>query len=286
MKTKHLFRIIAVIAIFSFVSCSKDSTSSDASLTAQDATANSKMDQATNDISDVVEDQYLQQNPTTASGKTTSLPISILPTCATITTTVTTTDWTRTVDFGTSGCPLPNGNVLTGKIIVTGSLDFTSPYVLHYSFDNFHHNGNLIQGNRTVTRTFAASAISSTAHPINVIDINMTITFANGDVYTRVGTRTRECVANFGNGNWTDNVYVFFGVVTTTKPDGTQHTHTILEATPLRIDMACQYRIISGIVTITRPNHSVVIDYGAGTCDNNATISIDGGTAVTFTFGT
>jgi hypothetical protein len=180
---------------------------------------------------------------------------------------------------------MPNGNILKGKIIVTGSLNFSSPYVIHYSFDNFYHNAILIQGNRTVTRTFATSNSSSTTHPIHVIDINMTATFPNGDVYTRVGSRTRECVENFGNGNWADNVYVLFGTVTTTKPDGTSHSHTILEATPLRINMACQYKIVSGIVTITRPNHSVVIDYGSGTCDNNATISVDGGAPTAFTFG-
>ncbi|HNP32408.1 MAG TPA: hypothetical protein PKN96_03895 [Flavobacterium sp.] len=284
MKTKSLLVMMALVAIFSFVSCSKDNDSSNKAITADDATANSKMDQASNDISDVTEDQYLQQNPT-ASGKTTTVPVSILPPCATVTTVVTSTDWTRTVDFGTTGCPMPNGNVLKGKIIVSGSLDFSSPYTIHYSFDNFYHNGILIQGNNTTTRTFGTSASSSTAHPIHLININMTATFPNGDVYTRVGTRTRECIANFGNGNWGDNVYVFFGTVTTTKPDGSHHTNAILEATPLRIDMGCQYRLVSGIVTISNSNHSAVVDYGAGTCDNNATISIDGGTPVAFTFG-
>ena len=116
MKTKSLFRIIALVAIFSLASCSKDSNSADSSLTADDAKANSKMDQASNDISDITEDQYLQQNPT-ASGKTSIVPVSILPLCATVTTSTNATDntWTRTVDFGTSGCPMPNGNVLKGN---------------------------------------------------------------------------------------------------------------------------------------------------------------------------
>jgi hypothetical protein len=284
MKAKNLLGIIATIAVLSLTSCSKDDKSTDSAITAQDAAINSRMDQASNDISDVTEDQFLQQSQS-ASGKSYLLPISILPPCATVTTTATSTTWTRIVDFGTSGCALPNGNILKGKIIVSGLLDFASPYVLHYSFDNFYHNGNLVQGDRTVTRTFTTSTNSSTAHPINMIDLNMTVTFPNDEVYTRVGTRTRECITNFGNGVWGDNVYVFYGTVTTTKPNGIQHTNTILEATPLRIDMNCTYKIVSGIISIARPNHSAVINYGDGTCDNNATIAIDGETPVDFTFG-
>jgi hypothetical protein len=49
--------------------------------------------------------------------------------------------------------------------------------------------------------------------------------------------------------------------------------------------MNCTYKIISGIISITRPNHSAVINYGDGTCDNNATIAIDNGAVVPFTFG-
>lgn len=284
MKTKIILGIIAIIAVFSFTSCSKDDKSTDSAITAQDANINSKMDQASNDISDVTEDQFLQQSQS-ASGKANLLPISILPPCAVVTTTTTSTMWTRTVDFGTSGCAMPNGNILKGKIIISGLLDFTTPYVLHYSFDNFYHNGNLVQGDRTVTRTFTTSTNSSIAHPVHMIDINMTVTFPNGDVYTRVGTRTRECITNFGNGVWNDNVYVLYGTVTTTKPNGSQHNNTILEATPLKIDMNCTYKIVSGIISITRPNHSAIINYGNGTCDNNATIAIDGGTPVDFTFG-
>jgi hypothetical protein len=45
------------------------------------------------------------------------------------------------------------------------------------------------------------------------------------------------------------------------------------------------YGIVRGTVTITKPNHTAVLDYGEGTCDNIATLSIDGGAATPFTFG-
>ena len=115
--------------------------------------------------------------------------------------------------------------------------------------------------------------------------MNMTATFPNGDVYTRVGTRTRECVANFGDGLLNNNIYKIYQSITTTRPNGTQHSHVVLVTSPLVFDMNCQYRVISGVLTITGPEHSAVIDYGTGDCDNTATIAIDGGTATTFTFG-
>jgi hypothetical protein len=42
--------------------------------------------------------------------------------------------------------------------------------------------------------------------------------------------------------------------------------------------------IVKKAVNISRPNHTAVLNYGTGTCDNIATISIDGGTPVTITF--
>jgi hypothetical protein len=66
MKTKNLLGIIAFVAIFTLGSCSKDNNSSDTSLTSADAVAANKMDKASNDISDVVEDVYFQQNPSSA----------------------------------------------------------------------------------------------------------------------------------------------------------------------------------------------------------------------------
>lgn len=280
--------MIALVAVFSLNSCSKDSSSPDSKLTSADAIATNKMDKASNDISDVVEDQYLQLP---GANKTSNTYTSILPNCATSVVNITSTSWTRTVTF--NNCVF-NGNTLTGQIVASGSLPLpdagtlaTTGYTINYQFVNFTHNGILIEGNRTITRRFGTSQLlPNTNHPIHVMDMNMTATFPNGDVYTRVGTRTRECVENFGNNNLNDNVYKVYQSITTTRPNGSQHSHVVLITSPLVFDMSCQYRVVGGILTITGPLHSAVIDYGDGTtCDANATIAIDGGAATPFTFG-
>jgi len=59
MKTKSFLKSIALIAIFSLASCSKDngtSSTTDTKLTSADITANNKIDKASNDIADIAED--------------------------------------------------------------------------------------------------------------------------------------------------------------------------------------------------------------------------------------
>ena len=284
MKRNALLKIVAVLGIILFSSCSKDNNETASAFTVTDIQTNAKLDQVANDLSDIIDDQYYTENPTgksIAPSETNSLP-----SCVTVTRAFTSTNWTRRVDFGTAGCAMPNGAILRGAIIMTGSLPYTlSNYVITYSFDGFRYNDMLVQGNRTITRSIGTSSYQTVLHPINVMDMNMTFTI-QGNVYTRIGTRTKECVEGFDTRvNWTDNVYVVTGSWATTFPNGIIHSNVISATTPLRIRMNCNHRIVSGMVTITRPNHSATLDYGAGTCDNIATISIDGGAAVPFTFG-
>ncbi len=290
MKTRNLFGIIALGAIFTIGSCSKDNNSADSSLTSADALAANRMDKAANDVSDIVEDVYFLQNPSGA-GKNSATSVSALPLCASVSAATTTPNsWERTVTF--TDCTF-NGNILNGQIIVSGALPLpnatntlaTTGYTINYQFVNFTHNSILIEGNRSITRKFASSQLLANNHPIHIMQLNMTATFPNGDIYTRVGTRTRECVENFGDGILINNVYKIYQSITNTRPNGAQHSHVVLETSPLKINMACQYKVISGVLTITGPSNSAVIDYGNGDCDNNATIAINGGAPTAFTFG-
>jgi len=282
MKTNSILKLTVLFAVILFASCTKDSNDLANSFTAADIQTNAKLDQVANDLSDIIDDQYFTENP---AGKTIApTEANLLPPCVTVTRTFTSTSWTRTVDFGTTGCAMPNGAILRGIITMTGSLPYsTSGYVITYSFNGFRYNDFLVQGNRTVTRSLGTSTYQVNTHPICVMDMNMTFTNSTG-VYTRVGTRTRECVEGYTTAIWTDNVYVVTGNWTTTFPNGNVHSNAISSTSPIRVRLNCDYRVVSGTVNITRPNHTAVLDYGTGTCDNIATISIDGGTPVTITF--
>ena len=282
MKTNSILKLTVLFAVILFASCTKDNNDLANAFTTEDLQTNAKLDQVANDLSDIIDDQYFTENPT---GKSIApLEINSLPPCATVTRTFNATSWTRTINFGTTGCAMPNGAILRGIVRVTGSLPYTrTNYVISYSFDGFYYNDFLVQGNRTITRSFGTSTYQTAVHPINVMDMNMTFTNSRG-IFTRVGTRTRECVEGFDSVIWTDNVYVVTGNWTTTFPNGNIHSNAISNTTPIRIRLNCDYRVVSGIVNITRPNHTAVLNYGTGACDNEATISIDGGTPVTIRF--
>lgn len=280
MKTHYLFKSIVVLMAFSLIGCNKDEENSKNSgkLTTEDVSVNVKMDAISNDISEIAEDQLNVQ-----STARTENYHSVLPDCATVTTTVQGSTWTRVIDFGTTGCQYYNGAILRGQIIVSGSTNFDqSPYVWTYNFNNFYYNNILVEGTKTLSRSIQATNALSTPHPVVGIDLDLNITLPNGNTYSRVGTRTRELIEGYDTPLvFLDNVYRITGNWTTT---GANSSHTSTITTPLRIEIACFYKLVSGVITINRNNHTAVLDYGNGHCDNTATISIDGGTPYTFTF--
>ena len=269
MKTKFLI----LISLFAFVltSCEKDEEIA-AESAEEVAKVNAEMDVVSDDISKIVENELeAQVSGRMAATATTTNFQSWLPDCATITIVANGNNITRTVDFGTVGCQLPNGNILKGKIITSFThIPGATTHVVSYTFDNFYHNNKKVEGNRTVTRTILA-----TGHPQATIDLNMTITYPNGNVYTRVGQRVREFVEGYNTLPWTDNVYKITGSWNTTFPSGNVRQTTITE--PLRVRLICNY-IVKGIMQITIESNVLVINWGDGACDAVATGTLNGGT--------
>ena len=275
MKTKKL--LVGLLLSFLIISCSKDDNNS--SLNSEDAKINTTIDAITDDISQIVDDQFAAQS--NSSGRSLALSASILPSCATVTIVVANNIWTRTITFA-SGCTLPNGSVVAGTIIVSGSTNFNQPtQTISYSFVDFYHNNILVQGNKTIVRSLQSTANLAVVHPVANMNIDLTLTYPNGNVYSRVGTRVRELIQGFATPMiWLDNIFSVTGNWTTTFPNGMQ-TATI--TTPLIIKMSCPH-IVSGVMTIVRNNNTGTIDYGDGTCDNFATLTI-AGVATVITLG-
>lgn len=275
MKTKKI--LLGLVLLLLILSCSKEdnNSSSNESLSSEDAKISANIDAISDDISQIVDDQFNAQ--ASSAGRSTEVPESILPPCATVTIVITGNTWTRTVTFA-AGCTLPNGNVVSGTIIVSGNTNFSQQsHTISYSFVDFYHNNILVQGNRTVVRSLQSTATLAAVHPVASMSLNMTVTYPNGNVYTRVGTRVKELVEGFETPMiWLDNIFSVTGSWTTTFPNGTQST-TI--TTPLIVKANCP-RIVSGVMTIVRNNNTGTIDYGDGTCDNLATVTINGVTTI------
>ena len=276
MKTK-IVSGIAIVMLSFFISCdsSNDGNDNNPALTAKDIAVNSKIDVAIDDVVYIVEDQYTAQQ--SISNRSSTASKSILPTCATFTTVLVDGTWTRTIDFGSTGCTLPNGNVLKGKIIISFSNDFTSKSrTLSYRFVDFYHNGKLLQGNKSITYESKSTELLATEHPVMTFTVDMKITFDDGKVYSRTGTTVKETIeGNETPLNWEDNVFLVTGNSATSLANG--DTVTTVITTPLRYITSCKLPFpVSGIVSITKNTSVGTLDFGDGKCDNLATLTIDG----------
>lgn len=286
---KNLLKLSAVfLLLISYSSCDKDNTNdtTSAQLTSDDAVVNSKIDLANDDIATIADQLFDNINATTLNYRAIENNATIFSNCATITripafgTALTSgTQVTKTIDFGTTGCTLNNGNVVRGKIIITFVYqpDATS-HTATYAFDNFYHNNIKFEGTKTFNRSRTTATATSPSHPIVVMQLEMTITMPNGDVYTRVGSRTRELVEGYSTDAFLDNIYRITGSWTTTNENGNQHTATI--TVPLMAKMSCiavnKPILAKGIITFVRNNITSTLNYGNGECDNLAVFTING----------
>jgi len=276
MKTKKLF-IASLMTIAFFISCtSNDKTTDTTAAASTDPVAvDTKIDASIDDVSNIVEDQFSMKQSSTS--KSSEKMKSMLPACAIVTWTYTNGTFTGTIDFGTEGCTLENGNIVKGKITLTFSGNFTTAeQTITYSFDGFYHNGKKLQGSKTITRSLKSTELLAAIHPVFTCAVDMTLTFEDGSVYTRTGNRVKEMVEGYDTiGSWENNVFLVTGTGTTTLPNGDKFSSTI--QTPLRYVMACKKPFpVSGTVLKVKNGVETLVDYGTGDCDNLATVTTGG----------
>ena len=270
-----------MLSITFFIGCSSNETvdvaATSKTITTDDAIANSEIDATVDDVSIIAEDQFSVQQSLTA--RTSGAAKSILPPCAVVTTSLVNDIYTKTIDFGTDGCALPNGNIVKGKIIVSFSKNFLAPSkTISYTLVGFYHNGKLIEGSRTITHELKKSDLLDVIHPVITHSIDVKITFPDGKVYTRIGTRVREMIEGMTSiGNWEDNVFKVWGYHITTFPNGSKYTCKTEKPQALLVKMSCKMPFpVSGIVEILKNDATATLDFGNGECDNLATIIING----------
>ena len=285
--TKIIVAVALSIAIFS---CSKkEEVKDDFKFSADEAGINAKIDVSNDDVSNIVEEQFEATNANSTSGKSveTSTSFFNLHACATVTrvpdfgTVVPVgNEVKKTIDFGTVGCPMPNGNILRGTIVIKFTFNpSATSHTINYEFVNFYHNAIKLNGNKTFTRTMSVATTNSPSHPIVVMTMDLSATFPDGRVFTRVGTRTREIVEGFSTPQiLADNIYKITGNWTTTFPSTTVQTSTI--TTPLLVKMSCMAvnkpLIVQGVISFVRNSQTATLDYGSGQCDNIAIFTHNG----------
>lgn len=264
---KQLKLVFAVCLMFiGFNSCQKEEAAAsidEISLSQQETQAEETLADVDLLVDEAVDSNFSQLKSASIENA------AYLTDCPVITVNKTATPQVITIDFGTA-CTGKDGKVRSGKIIVTSTSFNTFPSVRDKSFDNYVVDGKKIEGSVAKTITKDQENNIRTA----VIKENITITFPDGEgKATRIANLTRQYQRNTLL-NPRDNQIVSWGTVEFTRISGVKVTKTISSADPLVFKVACHH-IVSGRVSVTTSNNrSWTINYGDGSCDNKATLTI------------
>ncbi|OSZ78388.1 hypothetical protein CAP35_09045 [Chitinophagaceae bacterium IBVUCB1] len=228
-----------------------------------------RMDQSFNDAQTLADQAYETGNVQMKGGP------SILGTCATVTRDTTSTPRKITIDFGSTNCLCNDGRLRRGKIIIT----YTGKYrdsgsVKTIGFDGYYVNNNQVLGSKTITNMGKNSSGQSY---YSIVVNGMMILSTTGDTVKHTATRTRTWVKGESTTLLSDDEYRITGSGTNTRASGKVVNYTI--TSPLLIALNCNW-IKEGVIAITPAGASSArtLDFGAGTCDDQATINYNGKT--------
>jgi len=255
--------LFLVVGSFVFTSCN-NSENIDLSepISADETNIFVEADNISDEVNNVIDDFFVEESLGARSEDNNPTDISSLG-CMTRTVVIEGTTKTVTLDFG-DGCELPNGTVLSGKIILVHAVDTdVKSLTVTYTFENFYFNELNIEGENTVVRVRE----NENGNPQSTLTVNMKITWPDGEFASRRGTKVREWIEGYDTRTFGDNVFLITGNWTTTFKNGTILSATIIE--PLRREMACRF-IVSGVVELQKNNRNGSLNFGDGRCDNKA----------------
>lgn len=271
MKIKQILFAFAVLSLaFGFNSCKK---SDETAAQEFENTFELSADQAvTNNLSQDAEDVFLEvAQDNNIAGNFAPEPVTNIIPCATVTITPASGfPKTIVIDFGTS-CT-HNGITRSGKINVTLTDSVRKPgSIATMTFTNYFVNLYKIEGTYKWTNTSTANTRSW-----DRVTTGGKITAPDARFWLHDGSRSVTQTAGVGTPTPIDDVFsIYPGTHTVTNSSNISRTCTILEA--LQRKVACS-NIDKGKIKVQGPNHYATIDFGDGTCDNLASLSIDGRT--------
>ncbi len=278
MKTKiYLFATVLTFGFFFLSSCKKDKIDTDTTSSEDNSLAENMFE----DVSKVVNETL---NTNDLNGTKSYVYHNNYGDCATVTIDPAgrgVFPKTITIDFGDTNCIGDDGVSRRGKIITT----ITDYYrnagsVRTTTLNNFFVNDYKVEGTRTVTNQGRNEA-NHLYYTIEVSDAS--VTSPEGDAITWQSNRTREwvegeetTVLTDGLNGILDDVYSITGHSSGVNRFGKSYSVTITKA--LRVEADC-FWISEGTIEIAPEDKKIrTLDYGDGTCDYNATVTIDGKT--------
>ena len=270
-NTVMFLSLPAVLTLVLFFSCEKSEVEEDTittdTLSEAQLQQTSETDDATDGTLQIIEASFVE-NQTTRQNF-----VSLFPECAEITTSTSGETTIVTIDFGT-GCTLNNGAEVSGQITYNHGPVQDQTVTITYQFTDFIYNSKQIFGGGSLLRMRS----NADGNPQTTAQKNWEIIFPSEMSVSVTGTRISTWIEGVGSGTWTDNVYLHSGDRTLVFSNGFTHQTDI--TTPLRREITCPF-FVSGVVAINRNElFDITLDYGDGTCDNLATLTVNGNSTV------
>ena len=175
------------------------------------------------------------------------------------------------IDFH-DGCTDLWGNTRKGKIVATFTKFYRQEGYTHtITLEDYYINDYQVEGMKTVTNT-GENEDGNIEFSVTISDGKLTT--PEGVEITRESTRTREWIEGESTLNVWDDKYEITGEATGINFKGNEYTRTITQS--LVISASCRFPL-SGVIESQDEEGSIVtLDYGAGDCDNKATVTKDG----------
>jgi hypothetical protein len=183
------------------------------------------------------------------------------------------------IDFGSTNCAGAYGINRRGKLVVT----LTGKYrnvgsVLTVHPQNYFINDVKVEGTKTITNN-GYNVSSNLVYIVNVT--NAVITYTDNTTLTWNSTRTNEWIEGDSTTLFThglsgicDDIYLITGAANGVNRNGLAYTVTII--TPLRKEVCCRWVVSGSLDIIPQGFATRTVDFGLGTCDNQATVTING----------
>lgn len=263
--------IISLVGLLFFAtavltSCTKSNENDPATKLNRQSALEAFAEEAFDEASEIADQAYYASVPGLKGGENDN---PRLAPCATITLDTTVMPRVLTIDFGPVNCLCNDGKYRRGMIIVTFNGRWRRPgTVVTHSFQNYYVNDNHVQGTKIMTNQGFVNGNMTFSH-VN----NGSVTFAqNGESLTWQSEKVHTWIEGFATPRWRDDVFLITGFSNVSHINGRNVSRQIVQ--PLRREMNCRY-FVSGTVQINPSNaRQRLLDFGDGTCDNQATITI------------
>lgn len=271
-KNKFLVVMLSIALISVISSCKKDKTNNSTdtelaiSIQQNDAEATKVYDLITDEVNDL-------------SASIDSADYNFSKTIDTCTSIVVNhpgaTTWPKIITINFTGeCTTDNGNVLKGQIIINQTDRYRNTGMVRtISFNGFSINGNLVSGTKTITNVGLVNGFKT----YSVSIVNGSITTPAGEVLaTREAERTRTWIEGESTPQKDDDVFLITGNTSGSTRNGKVFNANI--TIPLRVARSCRWIEQGQITTTILDGPVVIIDFGNGTCDRIATITVNDNT--------